>query len=179
MHHVRFPAVALGGYKQQVKYFHLGEKEASAQALSKQKSAVQMTRAEERTIQNVLQQGCAYFTDAAVVCRLALGPPVPHQLLPGTQQQLPLHLTLLQSAQQTIPKKQIQTYGKFMRTDTYTIKKKNNFYRLLLDHLKKLVIRHFNVPGHVPREVDHGNDGLDALQFVPLVALHCQLVLMG
>ena len=49
----------------------------------------------------------------------------------------------------------------------------------LLDHLKELVVRHFDVPGHVPGEVDHGNDGFDTLQFVPFVALHCQLVLMG
>lgn len=48
-----------------------------------------------------------------------------------------------------------------------------------LDHLKELVVRHFDVPGHVPGEVDHGNNGFDALQFVPLVTLHCQLVLMG
>ena len=49
----------------------------------------------------------------------------------------------------------------------------------LLDHLKEFVVRHFDVPGHVPGEVDHGNDGLDTLQFIPLVALHRQLVLVG
>lgn len=48
-----------------------------------------------------------------------------------------------------------------------------------LDHLEELVVGHLDVPRHVPGEVDHGNDGLDALQLVPLVALHRQLVLVG
>lgn len=52
-------------------------------------------------------------------------------------------------------------------------------WRVSLDHLKELVVGHFDVPRHVPGEVDHGNDGFDALQFVPFVPLHCQLVLVG
>jgi len=49
----------------------------------------------------------------------------------------------------------------------------------LLDHLKEFVVRHLDVAGHVPGQVDHGDDGLDTLQLVPLVALHCLLVLVG
>lgn len=45
-----------------------------------------------------------------------------------------------------------------------------------LDHLKELVVGHFDVPGHVPGQVNHGNDGFDTLQFVPLVSLHGQLI---
>lgn len=48
-----------------------------------------------------------------------------------------------------------------------------------LDHLEQLVVRHLDVARHVPGEVHHGNHGLDALQLVPLVALHGQLVLVG
>lgn len=48
-----------------------------------------------------------------------------------------------------------------------------------LDHLKQLVVGHFDVACHVPGEVHHGNHGLDALELIPLVTLHSQLVLMG
>lgn len=53
------------------------------------------------------------------------------------------------------------------------------FYEFSLDHLKEPVVRHFDVPGHVPGEMDHGNDGFDALQLVPLVSLHGQFVLVS
>lgn len=48
-----------------------------------------------------------------------------------------------------------------------------------LDHLKQLVIGHFDVSGHVPGEVHHGNHGLNTLEFIPLVTLHSKLVLVG
>lgn len=41
-----------------------------------------------------------------------------------------------------------------------------------LDHLKQLVVGHFDVASHIPGEVHHGNHRLDALELVPLVALH-------
>lgn len=47
-----------------------------------------------------------------------------------------------------------------------------------LDHLEQLVVGHFDVAGHVPGQVHHGDHGLDALELVPLVALHGQLVLV-
>lgn len=48
-----------------------------------------------------------------------------------------------------------------------------------LDHLEQLVVGHFDVACHVPGEVHHGNHGLDALELIPFVTLHSQLVLVG
>lgn len=117
-----------------------------------------------------------YLTDTAVVCWLILCPPMPNQQLPSSQYKFTLHLTLFECTQQTIPgaqkdKQSISTFTS-LRDDVA-------IGSFLLDHLKKLVIRHFDVPGQVPREVDHWDDGFDTLQFVPFIALHSQFVLMG
>ena len=42
---------------------------------------------------------------------------------------------------------------------------------------EELRVGHFDVPGQVPGQVDHGHDTLEALQLVELVALDGQLVL--
>lgn len=47
-----------------------------------------------------------------------------------------------------------------------------------LDHLEELAVGHFDVPGHVPGEVYHGDDGLHALQLIPLISLYRQLILV-
>ena len=48
----------------------------------------------------------------------------------------------------------------------------------ILDQLKVSGLRDADVAGDVPRQVDHGHDGLVLLQLVPLVALDGRLVLV-
>lgn len=47
-----------------------------------------------------------------------------------------------------------------------------------LDHLEELAVGDFDISGHVPGEVYHGDDGLDALQLIPFITLCCQLILV-
>lgn len=49
----------------------------------------------------------------------------------------------------------------------------------LLYHFEKLWIWDLDIPSHVPWKVNHGHYGLHALQLIPLVPFHCQLVLTG
>lgn len=49
----------------------------------------------------------------------------------------------------------------------------------LLYHFEKLWIWDLDIPSHIPWEVNHGHYGLHALQLIPLVPFHCQLVLTG
>lgn len=147
-----------------------------------------------------------YLTNATVVCWLILGPPMPHQLPACCYHSLPEHLTLLQCLQQTVPatteNHMIKKTTQFLfhglnspgtlsknklitpRCSVYVVWERYVLGTVFvhqddsLDHLKELVVRHFNVSGQVPREVNHRNDGFDTLEFVPLIALHCQLVLM-
>lgn len=46
-----------------------------------------------------------------------------------------------------------------------------------LYHLKELGVRDFDVPGHIPGQVNHGNDGFYTLQLIPLVSLNCKFIL--
>lgn len=48
-----------------------------------------------------------------------------------------------------------------------------------LDHLVCVWVGDLHGAGHVPGHVDHGDDGLDLLHFVPLKPLQGQLVLVG
>lgn len=49
----------------------------------------------------------------------------------------------------------------------------------LLYHFEKLWIWDLDIPSHIPWKVNHGYYGLHALQLIPLVPFHCQLVLAG
>lgn len=50
---------------------------------------------------------------------------------------------------------------------------------LLLDCLKELWVRHFDVPGKVPRKMNKRDNGFKALQLVPFIAFQAQSVLSG
>ena len=85
----------------------------------------------------------------AVVGGLVLGPAVPVDLDVQVPQVLLGHLDVLERAQQAV-----------------------------LDELEVPGLRDADVAGDVPRQVDHGHDGLVLLQLVPLVALDGRLVLV-
>ena len=48
-----------------------------------------------------------------------------------------------------------------------------------LNEIEELVIGDFNISSEVPSEMEHWNNRLEPLQFVPLVALKSQLILPG
>lgn len=48
-----------------------------------------------------------------------------------------------------------------------------------LDHLVGVLVGDLDGPRHIPRHVDHGDDGLDLLHLVPLIALQRELVLIS
>lgn len=123
------------------------------------------------------------LTDGAVVGRLVPGPRPQHRFLAGWRQGFLHPLALLQRPQQAVPATRRRSGG-FKKTNRdYKVKRDAN--KLLrsasdsLDHLEQLVVGHFDVACHVPGEVHHGNHGLDALELIPLVTLHGQLVLVG
>lgn len=48
-----------------------------------------------------------------------------------------------------------------------------------LDHFMSVWVRNLDCAGHIPGDVDHGNNGLDLFDLVPLKSLQSQLVLVG
>lgn len=116
------------------------------------------------------------LTDGAVVGRLVPGPRPQHRFLAGCRQGFLHPLALLQCPQQAVPVTGTEASAMGGKEKK---KRSHRSPRDLLDHLEQLVVGHFNVARHVPGEVHHGNHGLDALELIPLVSLHSQLVLVS
>lgn len=64
------------------------------------------------------------------------------------------------------------------RAHAHTHRVKRGQECISLDHLEGVLVGDLDGPSHIPRHVDHGDDGLDLLHLVPLKALQRKLVLI-
>lgn len=65
------------------------------------------------------------------------------------------------------------------RTHALTHRGTGGQEEISLDHLEGVLVGDLDGASHVPRHVDHGDDGLDLLHLVPLEALQRKLVLIS
>lgn len=135
----------------------------------------------------------------AVVRRLVLHPSLVGDLLAGADQALTLHLAVLDGLHQAVP----ATAGTARPHASATAPQRGGrpcpaavsalawprpcpqggpsptAPLRSLDHLVEVGVADLDGASDVPGDMDHGHDGLDVLHLVPLIALQCQLVLVG
>lgn len=112
-----------------------------------------------------------HVTLVAVVSRLVLDAALVADLLALADQPVPEDLDVLHGLQQAVPAGDTSVVSALVFSLFW-----NPAYRP--EHLVGVGIGDLDGAGHVPGDVNHGHDGFDLLDFVPLVPLQGQLVLV-